>query len=351
MNREILNIDNAVQKLKISPPSTRVVEINTVGGGQSSIAEVDTKIAEMKSAIERTKESNEKNQNICDTLNKKILSDEDFLKKFSSEKKVWLDQVDEFAMREYTYQDGFEHLYEAKIMKMIFEGILLEKIQESIDGELEERLKNIGDAGARQKVIDKVTMDVTFNNYKRFCFDPWKFKNQVLAAEEYIILEYVKRLFIQEIGNNVSAERYDEEILGKIMNSLDAIKAEAEGLDKNKRSKNLEKIFWPLINTLMIIVFLSIGNKRVKLHRERIQKLQGENKKRNDENTEMLGQIKLLEDLKVKISKETKDGKPQKVEKVEKSTAIDSRAQNELDEEYRRNLAAISEVLYFIYYF
>ena len=56
-----------------------------------------------------------------------------FFKKFIGEKKVWLDRLIEDEIREQAYSEGFKYLYEAKTIKLLLEGILLEKVQDKIE--------------------------------------------------------------------------------------------------------------------------------------------------------------------------------------------------------------------------
>jgi hypothetical protein len=260
MNKEILSLDNQISRFKFSQP----VQTQT----SSAYPEIDGKLTELKMSINRNQEANEKAQNIIDTFQKKIPADEEFLKRFVAEKRVWLDQCDSEKLRDQTYNNGFKYLYEAKVMKMIFEGIFLDKIQEMIDERAEEKLKNFGEGEARQKIIDTITMEVTFEFFKKKCFDAWRFKNILLAADEYVILDYVKKLYVEIQDPNPL--KCEEQILGKIMTILDDLKKDAEEIDKNKKSSVLAKVYWPLMNTLMTIIFLSIGNKRVKIHKEKI---------------------------------------------------------------------------------
>ena len=61
---------------------------------------------------------------------------EEFFKKYIGEKKVWLDRLKEKLIIEETYSSGFKYLYEAKIIKLLLEGVLLEKVQDMVEKEL-----------------------------------------------------------------------------------------------------------------------------------------------------------------------------------------------------------------------
>ena len=52
------------------------------------------------------------------------------------EKKVWLDRLQEKKLQEITEQKGFKYLYEAKTIKLLMEGVLLQKIEDEVEKEL-----------------------------------------------------------------------------------------------------------------------------------------------------------------------------------------------------------------------
>ena len=58
------------------------------------------------------------------------------------EKKVWLDRLQEKKLQNIAYQQGFKYLYEAKTIKLLMEGILLQKVED----EIEKKLANKGTA-------------------------------------------------------------------------------------------------------------------------------------------------------------------------------------------------------------
>ena len=101
--------------------------------------QLDTKVDEYK--IE-TEQNEEKVKNINETiqeLQRKKKENEDFFKKYEGEKKVWLDRLKEEKTKDETYSKGFKYLYEAKIIKLILEGIFLEKIQDMVEKEMCEK--------------------------------------------------------------------------------------------------------------------------------------------------------------------------------------------------------------------
>ena len=94
------------------------------------------KISEFNMKIARNEETIKKNnEEIPDILRKKKESEE-FFNKFMGEKKVWLDRLSEKKLQEIAYQKGFKYLYEAKTIKLLMEGILLQKVQDEVEKEL-----------------------------------------------------------------------------------------------------------------------------------------------------------------------------------------------------------------------
>ncbi len=98
-------------------------------GLSRKISEFNMKIAKNEEAIKKNKED------IPDILRKKKESEE-FFNKFMGEKKVWLDRLQEKKLQEIAYQKGFKYLYEAKTIKLLMEGILLEKVEDEVEKEL-----------------------------------------------------------------------------------------------------------------------------------------------------------------------------------------------------------------------
>ena len=98
--------------------------------------QLDIKVDEYK--IE-TEQNEEKVKNINETIQeiqRKKKENEDFFKKYEGEKKVWLDRLKEEKTKDETYSKGFKYLYEAKIIKLILEGIFLEKIQDMVEKQM-----------------------------------------------------------------------------------------------------------------------------------------------------------------------------------------------------------------------
>ena len=94
------------------------------------------KISEFNMKIARNEESIKKNkEDIPDILRKKKESEE-FFNKFMGEKKVWLDRLQEKKLQQIANEKGFKYLYEAKTIKLLMEGILLQKIEDEVEKEL-----------------------------------------------------------------------------------------------------------------------------------------------------------------------------------------------------------------------
>ena len=265
---------------------------------------LEHKIAEFKRLTEANNEKIKKNNETLPEIQRKKKENDDFFKKFHGEKKVWLDRLKEIELRNDLYEKGFKYFYEAKTVKLLLEGIMLEKVQDAIEKELttkgelmgygimdeqkaqEERkqeefdfnskLLTIGDpkeaarmeseqranwekedretkqkrerimaewkqlwgeiwlpnvplnedrtVKTRRDLIKQVTMDVTFNVFKTLCFDVWKFKNIINSADEYVVLDKVRKYFPEETNST----NKDEAILNKMMDIIENIKQEEE---------------------------------------------------------------------------------------------------------------------------
>ena len=384
-----MNIDTNVSKIKLNAPSR--------GGmsGDPFFQEMDKKITEL--GVQKTNNENDniKSKDEISVNEKKRKEHSDTLRNISSEKKVWLDQLIEDDLRDLTYKDHLdlstERDYEYKIMLLIFEGIFLEKVQETIDRELSirgkiygwqamdeeseekrrlesehemrKRCEELGSQNEREREEEnwknkeeeykndlerrkaavkeewknyfkkfwgvrdliqieekrknkikepsddhyglyvKVTKEVIFKLYKKICFNAWQFKNVFLAAEEFILLDYLKKYLLGFSDKNVPAAKEEEEALGILMNILTNLKDQAEVLTIEERERlnilyrarekgetigearkelkdvrvqnkerhikrievnNLNSLFLPAMLTIRTIIFLTIGNRRIK---------------------------------------------------------------------------------------
>ena len=86
-------------------------------------------------------------------------------------------------------------------------------------------LSNDPDITHRRDFMIKITMEVTFDVFKKMCFDTWKFKNMILNNKEYIILDKVRSYFPEK---HVPGRTQDELVLNQLMNIIENIKAEEE---------------------------------------------------------------------------------------------------------------------------
>lgn len=136
---EIISIDQNLDKITLYP--------SLPTGSSSSTEDViiqrlTKKISDMQTIQLKNKAYCTKCDEEVSKIDKKINTDEDYLRKWTGEKKVWLDDVDEFKLKDITYDKGFSNdpyrTYEFKVMKLIFEGILLDKIQDKIDDDIKE---------------------------------------------------------------------------------------------------------------------------------------------------------------------------------------------------------------------
>ena len=235
---------------------------------------VENKLNEFSRTTNQNEERIKKINEGIPEIQRKKKENDDFFKKFVGEKKVWLDRLIEDEIREQAYSEGFKYLYEAKTIKLLIEGILLEKVQDKIEKVLSEKgemfgwkkmdieklaeerknkefelnseLLNLSSKEAnelekekreewekedrknqeerenimkewkklwaeiwipgtplsddpesmkKRKLMEKVTMEVTFEFFKHICFDIWKFKNMVNSSEEYVVMDKIRRYF------------------------------------------------------------------------------------------------------------------------------------------------------------
>ena len=101
--------------------------------------QLDIKVDEYKIETEQNEEKIKNINEIIQELQRKKKENEDFFKKYEGEKKVWLDRMKEEKTKDETYSKGFKYLYEAKIIKLILEGVFLEKIQDMVEKEMCEK--------------------------------------------------------------------------------------------------------------------------------------------------------------------------------------------------------------------
>ena len=228
----------------------------------------------------------------------------------------------------------------------------------------DENIKN------QRDLMKKITMEVTFEMYQKVLFDVWKFKNIINNAEEYVIMDKVRKYFPDDPSN----PNKDEAILNKMMNMIEEIKSEEEIIycdlrpakltllkyyqetskenasierltvlinkiedlhnrlkedstllikseieeinslikeipdDKEKKlfkdnlldESRLYDIFLPLTNLLMVVSYISIGNKRTRNYQNKLDKINEENDSMKLNIKEMEGKLKMLKDVKDK---------------------------------------------------
>ena len=172
-----------------------LIESSLISNNQSDIKytkELDIKENEFKT---ETDKNEEKAKNIKDNipeLVRKKKENEEFFKKYEGEKKVWLDRLKENNIQKETYKTGFKYLYEAKIVKLILEGILLEKVQDMVEKEMCKRGELLG-----WNIMNEIELE---NEKKE---DEFEFHQRLLRLE-------TKDQLIQEKEHNKRKEQLDE---------------------------------------------------------------------------------------------------------------------------------------------
>jgi hypothetical protein len=288
--------------------------------------ELDSKVGEYKRETEQNEEKVKNLNESIQELTRKKKENEDFFKKYEGEKKVWLDRLIEKNIKNEAYNKGFKYLYEAKIVKLLLEGILLEKVQDMVEKEMYKKGTHLGwdimnekqiedlkkenefqfnqnlikleskeqirqekdylerkekenageerkreeirkewrqiwreiwipdikesvdpDIVMKRKLMIQITMDVTFQMFKKSFFDIYKLKNIILSNDEYVVLDKIRSYFPEK---NIPGRTQDEIVLNQLMNIIDNIKAEEQIIycdlkparEKiNEYSKNTEK--------------------------------------------------------------------------------------------------------------
>lgn len=110
----------------------------------------------------------------------------------------------------------------------------------------------------------------------------------VLAADEYVIHE-----FQREKGELPTLEQTSLVLI--------SLKEEAERI----RDEYSEKIFWPLINAVLVTVYTSIAKRKLEVYEEQGKKIEIYIKKLDSEKSECNGKISVLKEVKTRINKST----------------------------------------------
>jgi hypothetical protein len=282
---------------------------------EATLKEFENKIDEMNSHNKANDEKIVKEKKVILETSDKLKEVNDYINKFLVEKRLYLDKVDEQKMRDLTFAKKLPRTYQTQVMKIVFESILLEKIQEKIDeklssGEIDK------ESNEYEKQKEAFEISITYDNYKKFCYNSWRFKNQILAAEEFVIHEF------QKDGKEVMT-------LEKFAITMNGLKKEAE----KYKDENAEKIFWPLINSILVVIYSTIARKRKATYEENIEKsnkkIEGFEAEKNDNK----GKINLLEEMKRKILKNSSIQKPSQKVNIEREDSLEEVDGGELKKE------------------
>lgn len=137
---------------------------------------------------------------------------------------------------------------------------------------------------------------------KKNCYNSWKFKNLLLASDEFVIHEGHK------LGDKpLTLELCAEELI--------KLKQEAEKI----RDEHAEDIFWPLINSCLVTVYTSIARRKLDSYSDSKKKSESLVSKLEADNNENKGKISVLNEVKSKISSNLKNTEQSLFDKV-KST-------------------------------
>jgi len=120
------------------------------------------------------------------------------------------------------------------------------------------------------------------------CFDAWKFKNIILASENFVVHESSR------VEGNLPT-------LETISDILIDLKHEAE----NTKEDSTETVYWPLTNTILVIVYTSIAKKKLELYNEKAAAIDATIKKHESLKSEAQGKIAILKEVKADVNKNT----------------------------------------------
>lgn len=322
-NNELANLESLLED--IIEKSKKAAKSKGNQKGDSSLAvegiyeatlkEFENKIDEMNSHNKANDEKIVKEKKVILETSDKLKEVNDYINKFLVEKRLYLDKVDEQKMRDLTFAKKLPRTYQTQVMKIVFESILLEKIEEKI----EEKLLSSEidkESNEYEKLKESYVTSITFDNYKKICYNSWRFKNQILAAEEFVVHEFQKE------GKEVMT-------LEKFAITMNGLKKEAE----KYKDEIAEKIFWPLINSILVVIYSTIAKKRKTTYEENIEKsnkkIEGFEAEKNDNK----GKINLLEEMKRKILKNSSIQKPSQKVNIEREDSLEEVDGGELKKE------------------
>jgi len=241
MSKLIQNIKNLnnINPQKLNNP--------IIFGLSQKISEFNMKIAKNTEKIRKNKEE------IPEILRKKKESD-DFFNKFMGEKKVWLDRLSEKKMQKISFEKGFKYFYEAKTIKLLLEGILLEKAEDEIEHELSLRG---GDATGWDVMniekYEKARKEKEFKNNLELA----KISNDLEAINKE--KEFKEQMELEE--NNIKKKRNEckkiwQEIWGEIWIPSIAYNGEQDLVTKRKFVQNvISEIIFKLFKTKLFDVW------------------------------------------------------------------------------------------------
>ena len=159
---------------------------------------VENKIKDFSRITNQNEERIKKINEGIPEIQRKKKENDDFFKKFIGEKKVWLDRLIEDEIREQAYSEGFKYLYEAKTIKLLLEGILLEKVQDKIEKVLCEKGSAYG--------WDKMDMEKLLEDRKQKELE-LNLELLKLSPDEANQKEKEKREHWEEKDKNIQEER------------------------------------------------------------------------------------------------------------------------------------------------
>jgi len=241
--------------------------------------------------IEENKQKIASQKNPIDKIVKSIPEDEDFLNKISLEKKSLVDSLAEDVIIKLTYENGFEFDYQYDLMQILLQEInkfrFDERVKQRVEAECQQLSPEL-QLGEGQKMRKAMITE----NFKHTCFDAWKFKNLILSLEGINVINK------QDIDN--------------LKDRLDKIRQTAFSIPNDIY---FEPFFEKVYKLLKVLLFLTVGQKRIDTSKTKLKSLKDEEAKSNLLNAEYSGKIILLQNIKKRIQEESSKGEEVSIKK------------------------------------
>ena len=281
-------IDNIlnIKKSNIIP-----IDNQNIISSDNSETEINNEISELESIILYSQNKIENDKKQLNNYKLSIIPEhEEYIKKWKAEKKLNMDNINESMLSKYTHRKGFKHEYQMKLMKMIFESVFLEKIEEEFSKREESSKKPNADIVHINKTIFDIYSEIVFEIFKKNCFIAYKFKNILLHYDDWVIDEKFTYIYdtnpapknndnkiIRPILNEYKQTLYDKNLNITNLRNLDLASKAITDL-KNEAMKfegenNFDKVYMPLIDVVQDMIFIKICKIRLDNYRSKLSEV------------------------------------------------------------------------------